>query len=127
VSAAVSTLAEALVRQREEAKAAVAERRQALRERLADGSLPEGEADAAFAELMLPRDPTPEPVPPEVLLRTLLQGAVSLLVGRDCDPEAARRKLRHRLGRGGDPAQLDRIIRQSGISLDRARSKASPG
>ena len=103
VSASVSALAEALVRQREEAKAAVAEHRQALRERLANGSMPEDEAEEAFAELMLPRDAPPDPVAPEVLLRTLLQGAVSLLVDKNCDPEAAWRKLRHRLGRGGDP------------------------
>ena len=124
VSATVSALAEAVRREGEEARVAAAQRREALRARLEDDDVDEGEAGDILAELMLPPAVAErEPLDPADYVRRLLRGAVSLLVSRGYDPAHARRMVIRRLGRGGDLTQLDELILASGISLSRRASR----
>lgn len=122
VAAAVAAMAEAVRLRDEKARAAVTARRAALRTDLDLGVLSDEEAETAFAELMLPPVvPAAEPLAPDAFVRRLMHGAVALLVDKNCDPAQAKRKVRQRLGRGGDPTELEKLIHRSGVSIDPKR------
>jgi len=131
VAASVAALAEMLRIQQENAREAVCARREELRLLLGLGVLSDAEAAEAEAELAVPFDEAveqPEALPPADLVRRVLKGAVSLLVDKDCDPAEAKAKVRRRLGRNGDPAELAMLIHRSGVSFrPRRRRKASRG
>lgn len=128
VSASVSALLELVRLQAEDAREAVRERRGELRLQLGLGVLGEADAAAAEAELAVPIAEAvakPQPLLPEDVLQRVLRGAVALLVDRDCDPAAAKRRILHRVGRGGDPAQLAELIDRSGVTLRAGRKRVA--
>jgi len=125
VCGAVSAFVEQVRREAERAREAQRDRCKALRLQVYLNVLDEGRHAATLAALKTPVEaPAPAPLEPRDVAQRILRGAVGILIDGGYDPVEARRIVVRRLGRGGDPKQLDKLVSASRISI---RPKASRG
>lgn len=126
VAASVSAVLELLRLRHEDTEGALREKREEKRLQLELGVLSEEEAIAVKAELAQPLVvPEAEPLTPDDLVHRILLGAIALLVDRGCNPAAAKRRVRYRMRRGGDLAQMAVLIHRSGVTIKPGRRRRS--
>ena len=103
-------------RQSEEAMRNYRERKAMLQAAVDSTPLSIEEHMQAVYDLKTLTAPVAVPVAPKVIAKAVVDGAISLLVDDGYKHSEAEKILVRRLGRGGDPTRLERLITSSGIA-----------